>query len=98
MQAALYNHVFNKVALSIFRPVADRVRSISSTTRLADLGLGRLGRLKFAIELEALFDLEMPDEVVEQFVTIGDVVDYLSRRHFRDVEKSVIVAAEKYQS
>ena len=50
------------------------------------MGLGRFGLLKLAISLEAVFDLELADEVVARFVTVADIVSYFSRRYFRDFQ------------
>jgi acyl carrier protein len=42
--------------------------------------------VKLGIYLEELFDLEIPEDVLKGFVTLANIVQYLSRRFFRDGE------------
>ncbi len=85
MQSAFNSSVFDKVALAVKQAVYIEVPGLSGATRLVDdLALGRLGRLKLAIRLEEVFNIEFQDDVVERFGTLGDIVTYLSRRYFRD--------------
>jgi acyl carrier protein len=87
VQGAVENSVFEKVALSVEQTAYVGALKITSATRLTDdLGFGRFDFLKVAIYLEEAFDIELPDEALKRFVTIGDIVKYLSRRYFRDVE------------
>ncbi len=93
MHAAVNNFVSGKVALAVGQTVHVEASNISETTRLADdLALGRFGRLKLAIYLEEVFDLELPDEALEKFITVADIVDYVGRRYFRNIELSIPVA------
>ncbi len=93
MHAAVNNFVSSKVALAIGHAVFVEPSEISEATRLGDdLELGRFGRLKLAIYLEEAFDLELPDEVLERFKTVADIVDYVSRRYFRNIEPPIRVA------
>jgi acyl carrier protein len=85
MQSAVDRSVFDRVVGAIGQTTATGTTPISLSTQLArDLGLGRLGRLSLALYLEEIFDLELPNEVVEQFVTVADIVAYFGRRYFRD--------------
>lgn len=92
MQAALNNSVLGQVVLAVEQTTYVGELRITSTTRLIDdLGFGRFDFLKLALYLEELFlnedcDLELPDEALLRFVTIGDIVKYLTRRYFGDVE------------
>ena len=53
---------------------------ITGASRLAeDLQLGRLGLVKLALYLEEIFDVELSDELLGRFVTVADIVRYLSR-------------------
>jgi acyl carrier protein len=55
-------------------------QGLTPATRLAgDLELGRFGRMKVAIYLEESFDVELPDEAVDRFDTVGDTARYMSR-------------------
>jgi acyl carrier protein len=89
------------VEISISRSVFDRVIRainqcayscdflITSETRLTDdLNLGRIGRMKLAISLEENFSVELSDDVLEQAVTVADVVTYLCRHYFQDTDLS----------
>ena len=99
MQAALNSSVLGKVVLAIEQSARLGERQITSATRLVeDLGLGRFDFLKLAIYLEEVFldevsDIELPDEALKRFVTVGDIVRYLSRRYFRDVELPQLAVA-----
>lgn len=81
MQSAFNSSGFDKVVLAVERTVHAETRGLSRSTRLADdLPLGRLGRVRLAMSLEEIFDVELDDDVVEQFVDLGDVAGYLSHR------------------
>ena len=85
MQIALDRSVLNGVILAVERTTYVGDREVALETRLAcDLGLGGFGRLKLAIYLEEIFDLEFLDEALERFVTVADVVKHISGRYFRD--------------
>jgi acyl carrier protein len=87
VKAAFDGSVFRKVVLSVEQTIYTAGSQITSATRLVDdLGLSRFDFLKLAIYLEETFDLELPDETLRRFVTIGDIVKYLSRRYFRDID------------
>lgn len=56
-------------------------RDISRDTSLVgDLGLSSLDIMNLAVLFEEKFDIEIPDRKVSEFVTVGDVADYL-REH-----------------
>ncbi len=46
----------------------------------ADLGADSLDLVELIMSLEEEFDLSIPDEDVEDIVTVGDAVDYISER------------------
>ncbi len=46
----------------------------------ADLGADSLDLVELIMSLEEEFDLTIPDEDVEDIVTVGDAVDYISER------------------
>ena len=53
---------------------------LTPATRIADdLGIGRFGRIRLALYLEESFDVEIPDEAVERFSTLADIISYMSR-------------------
>jgi hypothetical protein len=63
MRSAIDSSVLKQVALAVERTTSGDQSEISPTTRLVeDLALGRFGRLRLAIHLEEIFDLEPADE------------------------------------
>ena len=81
MQSAFNSSVFDKVALAVKQAVYIEVPGLSGATRLVDdLALGRLGRLKLAIRLEEVFNIEFQDDVVERFGTLGFTEEALQER------------------
>lgn len=87
MQSAFDSFVFDKVALAISRTLRIEPSGLSRSTRLADdLALGGFARLRLAVCLEDVFDIELQNDTVERFHTLGDIVSYFSFRYFRDIE------------
>jgi acyl carrier protein len=87
MQAALNDFVFDRVVLAIERATHTGDRKVALETRLVcDLALGRFDRLKLAVCLEEIFDVELSDEVLKRFATVADIVGYVGRHYFQDVE------------
>jgi acyl carrier protein len=94
MTSAFDGFVLNRVALAVGQVTHINAAAIASGTRLTeDLALSRFGRLRLAICLEEVFDVELANEVAACFVTVGDVVGYFSRRYFRDFSAPVRAAA-----
>ena len=94
MDAAVNNFVSRKVISAVGKTVRVESSDISDSSRLADdLALGRFGRLKLGIYLEDIFDLELSDDVLAGFSTVADIVRYISRRYFRNIEASVAALA-----
>lgn len=94
MQVALNGSVFDRVTFAVKRTTYLGDRTISLETHLRDdLALGGFGRIKLAMYLEELFDVELLDEVVERFVTIADVVKYIGEHYFRDIEPAELAEA-----
>src|SRR5271166_1996472 len=72
--------MFEKVVLAVKQTVYIGGKSLTPTSRLVDdLRLGRFARLKLALYLEETFEVEIPDEAVAHFDTVGDIVRYMSR-------------------
>jgi acyl carrier protein len=72
--------VFEKVVQAVEQTVYIAGKSVTPTSRLVDdLRLGRFARLKLALYLEETFEVEIPDEAVAHFATVGDIVRYMSR-------------------
>lgn len=93
MQSAFDSFVFDKVVLAIGKTLRVEPSSLSRSTRLVDdLSLGGFARLRLAVCLEDLFDIELQNDTVERFHTLGDIVSYFSFRYFRDVETAPLSA------
>ena len=87
MEVALNSSVLDRVVLAIEQTTYKEEFGITSATRLADdLHLGRFGRAKLALSLEEVFEIELPDQALKRFSTIGDIVEYLYRYYLPDVE------------
>ncbi|MBV8523242.1 MAG: hypothetical protein JOY71_14145 [Acetobacteraceae bacterium] len=94
MELALNSSVLDRVVLAIEQTTCNEEFGITSATRLADdLHLGRFGRAKLALSLEEVCEIELPDQVLKRFSTIGDIVEYLNRYYLPDVELSQHAAA-----
>jgi acyl carrier protein len=80
MQYGPGNAIFEKVVLAVEQTVYTIGTSLSPASRLADdLRLGRFGRIRLALYLEETFDVEISDEAVDRFDTVGDIVRYVDR-------------------
>lgn len=54
---------------------------ISEKTSLKDdLGVDSIELMEFVINVEDAFSISIPDEDVETFMTIGDLIDYLQKK------------------
>jgi len=60
---------------------------LTGSTRIADdLGLGKFGRFRLAMNLEDEFEVEFSNEEVRQFVTLGDIARLLNGRYLAEFE------------
>ena len=86
MQVALNGSILDKVILAIRQTTYTGDQKVTSETRLTcDLALGRFDRLKLAMYLEEAFDVELSDDILEQVVTVADIIRYISGHHFQDI-------------
>ena len=49
-------------------------------THLEDLNFDSLDMVEIVMDIEDEFNVEVPDEVLEKFITIGDIVEFLENR------------------
>jgi acyl carrier protein len=85
MSYACANLVFEKVASAVEQTVYIEPDTLTPDSRLiADLRLGKFGRIRLALHLEETFDIEISDEAVDRFDTVGDIVHYMSRWWLED--------------
>ena len=70
--------MFDKVIdlLSEFT-VVDPDNITEETKLVADLGLSSLDVVNIIVTFEDEFDIEIPDEIIPTFTTVGAIVDYL---------------------
>ena len=73
--------VFEKVAAILAEQLDVELETIKMETALVDdLGADSLDVVDLVMSLEDEFDLEIPDEYVENVRTVGDIVKYLEDR------------------
>lgn len=47
---------------------------------IADIGLNSLDLMNLVCEIEDEFDVEIPDRMLRNFKTVGDVMDYIKKQ------------------
>lgn len=53
---------------------------INEKTNFQDLGMDSLEIFEMIVDVEDQFDIEIPNEDVEKFVCVGDVLKYIHER------------------
>ncbi len=70
--------VFEKIAQILAEQLDADVEAITAETKIAeDLGADSLDVVELLMSIEDEFDVEVPDEEIENVKTVGDVVDYI---------------------
>lgn len=70
--------VFEKIAQILAEQLDADVETITAETKIAeDLGADSLDVVELLMSIEDEFDVEVPDEEIENVKTVGDVVDYI---------------------
>ena len=64
----------------IFKEKYGKEELIDENTKIEDLGLDSLDLAELAFHLEDEFGIEVDDEDMKSFVTIGDVIEYAKKR------------------
>ena len=72
--------IFEKVAALLAEQFSVDADSITMETSFEDLGADSLDVVDLVMTLEDEFDMEIPDEDVENVRTVGDIVKYLEDR------------------
>ena len=73
--------IFEKVAAILAEQLDVELDTIKMETSLVDdLGADSLDVVDLVMSLEDEFDVEIPDEDVENVRTVGDIVKYLEER------------------
>ena len=82
VQTGLDKFILDCVALAVEQTTRLGDLVVTRGTRLADdLQLDRFGLLKLALYLEEIFDIELSDEALGRFVTVGDIVRHLTHKY-----------------
>ena len=50
------------------------------TVLTTDLGLNSLDLVNLAVNVEDVFDIEIPDRVIKDFKTVGDVIAFFKKQ------------------
>ena len=58
----------------------DDVTITENTVLIADLGLNSLDLVNLACIVEDEFDIEIPDRVIKNFKTVGDVIAFIEKQ------------------
>ena len=58
----------------------DDVTITENTVLIADLGLNSLDLVNLACIVEDEFDIEIPDRVIKNFKTVGDVIAFIENQ------------------
>lgn len=70
-------------AIALLRDHLDVEGEITDATTLDQLNADSLDRIEAGMALEEGFGLTIPDEAIEQWSTVGDVLDWLTRRQIK---------------
>lgn len=76
-----------KTVISVLGAPVDAHSIQTSASYKEDLGLDSLAILEIAVEVERVFEIEVPEEELEQVVTIGDTVALVGR--YLDMKEKV---------
>ena len=96
MPSKMRDMVFDKVVTAVEQTVYVGGESVTPTSRLVDdLRVGRFARLKLALYLEETFEVEISDEAVAHFDTVGDIVRYMSRWSLASLDRLGVYRFER---
>jgi acyl carrier protein len=82
---SILDKIISVLRESLYLPTATMT---ADTDLIRDLGFDSLDLISAQIDLEEAFRLELPDDAMIRFRTIGQIADYL-RRYVDDGEKTV---------
>ncbi|MGT2949595.1 acyl carrier protein [Streptococcus devriesei] len=75
------SEIFAKLSALIKEQLHDEKLEVTKETAFNDdLGVDSIALVEFIITLEDEFDLDIPDEDVEDIQTMGELADYLEQR------------------
>ncbi len=74
--------VFEKIKEILAEQLDTNADEMSMTTRIVDdLGADSLDVVEMLMTVEDEFEIEIPDSVIEDLKTIGDVVEYIQKNN-----------------
>lgn len=71
---------FEKIRAMICEQYEIDEDEVTPETILEDLNFDSLDMIEIAMDIEDEFKVEVPDEALEKFITIGDIVEFLENR------------------
>jgi len=71
----------DRVAEIIARTAHCKIEDIKPETRLEALGIDSLKAITVLFELEEVFDIEIPNELISSIITVNDILDKLEVAH-----------------
>lgn len=71
---------FEKIRAMICEQYEIDEDEVTPETILEDLNFDSLDMIEIAMDIEDEFNVEVPDEALEKFITIGDIVEFLENR------------------
>src|SRR5215470_8486969 len=75
------NDVAERLRATVAKELKQDVSSVTTEHTLrGDLKLNSLDAIELMFRIEEEFDLSIPDDDMQGFVKVGDVIDYLQRR------------------
>ena len=75
------NEMFEKIKNLLVEELSVKEEDITMSAELVnDLGINSLELADLVLLCEEKFDIEIGDDDIHKFVTVGDVVDYLSTK------------------
>ncbi len=73
--------IFEKVKAIIVENLGiERDKVTSKASFGTDLGADSLDNVELVMALEEAFNIEIPDEIAQEFVTVQQVIDYISQK------------------
>ena len=70
-------------AIALLRAHLGVEEDITDATTLDQLNADSLDRIEAGMALEEEFGLTIPDEAIEEWSTVGDVLDWLAKRQIQ---------------
>lgn len=74
-------NVYDKVANIVAEQLGITLEDITMETTLEDLNADSLDVVEVIMELESVFNMEIPDEEAEKIKTVGGLVEYVENNY-----------------